>query len=291
MLTGEPDPAPARVLPGPADRTVHTDGFVLKGGILLAAYGVRRPTKDAVANAIHSNVAAVNVGDRVVLDTGTISVKEIREQADYAGLRVQVKASPGPWTGTAAWDISTGDPITPVPTRVHIPDRVARLRTGNHDRREGRHHPRARHYQHSLARLHRYRPCRPPRHRRHRAPALRARRRPLPRRGARTGWTASCRVRRDRSSQLASLTTHGEARGRQRGGPGRPGRTRRLQPRPGLQLRPRLTPHPQARGARPAGPPRQPISGTPGGLGRCARMATHLADPCRLDSFLSEPGK
>jgi hypothetical protein len=32
-------------------RTSHADDFVLKGGVLLAAYGVRRPTKDADANA------------------------------------------------------------------------------------------------------------------------------------------------------------------------------------------------------------------------------------------------
>jgi hypothetical protein len=37
-------------------QTPHADGFVLKGGILLAAYGVRRPTKDADANAISADV-------------------------------------------------------------------------------------------------------------------------------------------------------------------------------------------------------------------------------------------
>lgn len=31
---------------------------MLKGGILLAAYGVRRPTKDADANAIGADVTA-----------------------------------------------------------------------------------------------------------------------------------------------------------------------------------------------------------------------------------------
>ena len=35
-------------------RSGHGDDFVLKGGILLAAYGVRRPTKDADANASQS---------------------------------------------------------------------------------------------------------------------------------------------------------------------------------------------------------------------------------------------
>jgi hypothetical protein len=116
-------------------RTVHADDFVLKGGILLAAYGVRRPTKDADANAIRSDVtaehltdvvrdiAAVDAGDGVAFDTATIAVQEIREQADYPGLRLRVKASIGPWAGTAAWDVSTGDPIIPAPRRVRI-DRV-----------------------------------------------------------------------------------------------------------------------------------------------------------------------
>lgn len=33
-------------------RTNHARSFVLKGGILLAAYGARRPTKDVDVNAI-----------------------------------------------------------------------------------------------------------------------------------------------------------------------------------------------------------------------------------------------
>jgi hypothetical protein len=86
-------------------RTSHADDFVLKGGILLAAYGVRRPTKDTDSNAINTNVtaehlaqvvrdiAANNVDDGVVFDLNTISVQEIREQADYPALRVRVAAS------------------------------------------------------------------------------------------------------------------------------------------------------------------------------------------------------
>lgn len=116
-------------------RTPHADYFVLKGGILLAAYGVRRPTKDADANAIRTDVtaehlvdvirdiAAVAVDDGLTFDLTTTSVQEIREQADYPGLRVRVAVSIGPWQGTAAWDVSTGDPIVPAPRRVTI-DRI-----------------------------------------------------------------------------------------------------------------------------------------------------------------------
>lgn len=116
-------------------RTAHAEDFVLKGGILLAAYGVRRPTRDADANAIGADVtadhliavvhdiAAVETDDGVVFDLDSISVQEIRENADYPGFRVRVGVSIGPWKGTAAWDVSTGDPIVPAPRQVRI-DRV-----------------------------------------------------------------------------------------------------------------------------------------------------------------------
>lgn len=116
-------------------RTSHAGDFVLKGGVLLAAYGVRRPTKDVDANAIGADVtaeylarvvrdiAAVDVDDGVMFDPDTVSVQEIREQADYPALRVRVDASIGPWKGTAVWDVSTGDPIVPPPRRVTI-DRI-----------------------------------------------------------------------------------------------------------------------------------------------------------------------
>jgi len=116
-------------------RTSRAGDFVLKGGILLAAYGVRRPTKDTDSNAISTDVtaehlvqvvrdiAAIDVDDGVVFDVETISVQEIREQADYPALRVRVAVSIGPWKGVAAWDVSTGDPIVPPPRNVTI-DRI-----------------------------------------------------------------------------------------------------------------------------------------------------------------------
>jgi hypothetical protein len=116
-------------------RTSHAGDFVLKGGVLLAAYGVRRPTKDADANAVRARVtaeqlaqvvrdiAAIDVDDGVVFDLDTVSVQEIREQADHPGLRVRVAVSIGPWKGAAAWDVSTGDPIVPPPRQVTF-DRI-----------------------------------------------------------------------------------------------------------------------------------------------------------------------
>lgn len=114
-------------------QTEHVDNFVLKGGILLAIYGVRRPTKDVDSEAISievsearlrqvvEDVAAVSGEDGVESLVDTFTVTEIREEAEYSGLRVKVKATVGPWTGAIAWDVSTGDPVVPAPEVVTLP--------------------------------------------------------------------------------------------------------------------------------------------------------------------------
>lgn len=116
-------------------RTAHAGDFVLKGGILLAAYGVRRPTKDADVNAIAMDVtadhliavvrdiAAVETDDGAEFDLDSITLQEIREHTHYPGFRARVGVSIGPWKGVAAWDVSTGDPIVPAPRQVRI-DRI-----------------------------------------------------------------------------------------------------------------------------------------------------------------------
>jgi hypothetical protein len=116
-------------------RTTHHGHFVLKGGVLLAAYGARRPTRDVDSNAISADVtaehlvrvvrdiAAIEANDGVVFDTDTISTQEIREEADYPAFRVRVTAEIGPWAGTAVWDVSTGDPMVPPPRLVTL-DRI-----------------------------------------------------------------------------------------------------------------------------------------------------------------------
>lgn len=114
-------------------RTGHSDDFVLKGGILLAVYGVRRPTKDIDAEAISATVsadhiaqvvrdiAAVAIDDGVRFDLDTIRVQEIQDAADYPGLRMRVDTYIGTYKVIVAWDISTGDPIVPRPKRVKVP--------------------------------------------------------------------------------------------------------------------------------------------------------------------------
>lgn len=114
------------------NRTTHARDFVLKGGLLLGAYGVRRPTKDADSNAIAASVtpehlsdvvrdvAAVNADDGVEFLLETLTVAEIRDDAEYPGVRVRVKVSVSSWKGVVAWDVCTGDPIVPAPREVTL---------------------------------------------------------------------------------------------------------------------------------------------------------------------------
>ena len=113
--------------------TVHGPDFVLKGGLLLGAYGVRRPTKDVDSNAIAADVtpahlqqvvrdvAAFETDDGVEFMLDSLTVEEIREDANYPGVRVRLRARIGSWQGAIAWDVSTGDPIVPAPRRVTLP--------------------------------------------------------------------------------------------------------------------------------------------------------------------------
>ena len=56
-------------------RTPHADDFVLKGGILLGAYDVRRPTKDVDAEAVSADVSAEHVA-QVVRDLSEVDVDD-----------------------------------------------------------------------------------------------------------------------------------------------------------------------------------------------------------------------
>jgi hypothetical protein len=85
-----------------------------------AKTGRPTPTAERLTQVVRDIVAA-DVDDGVDFDVKTITVQEIREQAEYPGLRLRMKATIGSWVGVAAWDISTGDPIVPLPEVIGIP--------------------------------------------------------------------------------------------------------------------------------------------------------------------------
>lgn len=110
----------------------YAESFVLKGGLLLATYDVRRATRDADFNAISVDVTpdqmlrviealiAVGAADGVVFDVNRIEIIQIRDEADYPGMRIHVATTIGPWNGTTIVDVSTGDPIVPEPQKISL---------------------------------------------------------------------------------------------------------------------------------------------------------------------------
>jgi hypothetical protein len=79
--------------------SAHSDVLVLKGGMLLSAFGQRRPTRDidllakttsnepaAIATLVRE-IAAIEVEDGVVYETSQLTTRMIREQDLHAALR------------------------------------------------------------------------------------------------------------------------------------------------------------------------------------------------------------
>jgi hypothetical protein len=110
------------------------DSFVLKGGVLLAAFGERRPTSDIdvtafIANDVPTVIEHVRTvlstepqkDDGIDFDLGSVRGEVIREDAEYSGVRVHVIARLATARITFHVDVSVGDPIYPQPETVHVP--------------------------------------------------------------------------------------------------------------------------------------------------------------------------
>jgi hypothetical protein len=114
----------------------HAEKFVIKGGMLLAAYDARRPTADLDALArwiandevvtVVSEVAQISLDDGVEYQTKTLTSRVIRDQAIYSGLRIAMNSTMATATIKFRLDVNFGDPVTPAPSRVTLPS----LRSG-----------------------------------------------------------------------------------------------------------------------------------------------------------------
>jgi hypothetical protein len=116
------------------------DGFVHKGGVLLAAFETRRPTKDvdlAGLNLANSTGAVLSViqtvlktpptkDDGIEFFPDTATADAIRDEDQYSGVRVHVDARLTSAKLPFHVDVNVGDPIWPAPTTVAVP----RLRGG-----------------------------------------------------------------------------------------------------------------------------------------------------------------
>jgi hypothetical protein len=111
----------------------HAHRFALKGGLLLAAFNVRRPTRDVdlsaaalrndpeVVGLAIQEVTAIEIDDGLEFDTAAGDAEVIRENDDYSGVRVTVPCRLASATVDFHVDVNVGDPIWPGPTEVTIP--------------------------------------------------------------------------------------------------------------------------------------------------------------------------
>ncbi|WP_165962461.1 nucleotidyl transferase AbiEii/AbiGii toxin family protein [Arthrobacter terricola] len=109
------------------------EDFCLKGGVLLSAHALRRPTRDVDMQALDFQldvdhvtevvkaVCDVVVDDGLVFDHASMQIEQIRDEDEYTGLRVSLPAVLGRARITIKLDISTGDPIWPEPEQIELP--------------------------------------------------------------------------------------------------------------------------------------------------------------------------
>jgi nucleotidyltransferase AbiEii toxin of type IV toxin-antitoxin system len=117
--------------------SAYRERLVLKGGMLLAAFGERRPTRDVdllaratdndvdTAAALVRDVLAVEVDDGIVFDPAGLTARVIRSDERYAGVRIVVPARLDRARCPLRVDVSVGDPVTPAPVEIDFPALLA----------------------------------------------------------------------------------------------------------------------------------------------------------------------
>ena len=109
--------------------------LVLEGGVLLAAFGNRRPTRDvdlagreignaqAPVLALIKSVLDVRLpeDDGIAFDAGAARSEVIRDEDEYSGVRVSLDAQIATSRHKFHVDVSLGDPIVPSPKLVSVP--------------------------------------------------------------------------------------------------------------------------------------------------------------------------
>lgn len=115
-------------------RSAHRERFVLKGGVLLAAFDERRPTRDVdlaglqLDNAIETvteaivEIASIEIDDGLAIATDMASAEAIREEgAGYTGARISLPATLASARVSFHVDVNVGDPIQPAPETIAVP--------------------------------------------------------------------------------------------------------------------------------------------------------------------------
>jgi len=114
------------------------DQFVLKGALLFDLWfdAPHRPTRDAdflgfgemdaeaLTKTIRS-VCAIHADDGMSYDPATVTTTEIREEANYGGLRVRLRGQLGKADSAVQLDVGYGDAVIPGAAEVDLPRLLA----------------------------------------------------------------------------------------------------------------------------------------------------------------------
>lgn len=113
----------------------HADQLILKGGVLLASFGARRPTRDIDFAALNLDndvqhvlgvmreiaVSTPEEDDGLVFDPSAASAEAIRDDDEYSGVRVSMGVELATARTRLHIDVSVGDPVSPAPRVVEVP--------------------------------------------------------------------------------------------------------------------------------------------------------------------------
>jgi predicted nucleotidyltransferase component of viral defense system len=115
----------------------YRNRFVLKGGVLLAAYGLRRPTADIDGAALQTSNEAEDIrqfitavastalpdelDDGLTFDLHNVTAEAIRDEDKYGGVRIRLVARLASAREPFHVDVNIGDPIWPEPAEISLP--------------------------------------------------------------------------------------------------------------------------------------------------------------------------
>jgi len=112
----------------------HAPNFLLKGALLFQLwYGhAHRPTRDAdllgfgpddvpTLVGVFRSVCGIAVDDGIAFDPESVTGTEIRKEAGYGGVRIDVRATLDGARLAQQVDIGFGDAVTPAAQHIHYP--------------------------------------------------------------------------------------------------------------------------------------------------------------------------
>lgn len=114
-------------------RSSHSERFVLKGGVLLAAYSERRPTRDIdfAASQIQADhdsirktindILGIPVDDGLEFDLNKTSIEDIQDLDAYLGVRSKISGSLATAKIHFHVDINIGGPLWRAPRQIELP--------------------------------------------------------------------------------------------------------------------------------------------------------------------------